>query len=53
MHPRFSNFLLTTAALIALSAAPAAAGPEGATVVGGGALVLALKDAIGQSRRPI
>ena len=29
MHPRFSNFLLTAAALIALSAAPAAAGPEG------------------------
>ena len=39
MHPRFSNFLLTTAALIALSAAPAAAGPEGATVVGGAATI--------------
>ncbi len=33
MHPRFSKFVLTTAALIAL-AVPAAAGPEGATVVG-------------------
>src|SRR5258707_9096986 len=39
MHPRFSNFLLTAAALIALSAAPAAAGPEGATVVGGAATI--------------
>ena len=29
MHPRFSKFLLTTAALIALTARPAAAGPEG------------------------
>src|SRR6266480_4528053 len=39
MHPRFSKFLLTTAALIALSARPAAAGPEGATVVGGAATI--------------
>src|SRR5439155_1974788 len=39
MHPRFSNFLLTTAALMALSVAPAAAGPEGATVVGGAATI--------------
>ena len=39
MHPRFSNFLLTTAALIALAAAPAAAGPQGPTVVGGAATV--------------
>src|SRR5258707_1176842 len=39
MHPRFSNFLLTAAALIALSAAPAAAGPEGGTVVGGAATI--------------
>jgi filamentous hemagglutinin family protein len=39
MHPRFSSFLLTTAALIALTAPPAAAGPEGATVVGGAATI--------------
>jgi filamentous hemagglutinin family protein len=39
MHPRFSNFLLTTAALIALAAAPAAAGPQGPTVVGGTATI--------------
>src|SRR5437588_11869297 len=39
MHPRFSSFLLTTAALIALAAAPAAAGPDGATVVGGAATI--------------
>jgi filamentous hemagglutinin family protein len=39
MHPRFSNFLLTTAALIALAAAPAAAGPQGPTVGGGAATV--------------
>src|SRR5262245_27636272 len=39
MHPRFTNFLLTTAALIALAAAPAAAGPQGPTVVGGAATV--------------
>src|SRR2546430_16990294 len=39
MHPRFSKFLLTTAALIALAARPAAAGPEGGTVVGGAATI--------------
>src|SRR5437660_4288686 len=39
MHPRFSKFLLTTAALIALTARPAAAGPEGATVVSGAAAI--------------
>jgi len=31
MHPRFSNLVLTTAALIALTAAPAAGGPLGGT----------------------
>src|SRR6266540_4638062 len=39
MHPRFSSLVLTTAALIALSAAPAAGGPEGGTVVGGAATI--------------
>src|SRR5260370_483521 len=39
MHPRFSNFLLTTAALVALTVAPAAAGPQGPTVVGGAASI--------------
>ena len=39
MHPRFSNLVLTTAALIALSAAPAAGGPLGGTVVGGAATI--------------
>ena len=39
MHPRFSNLVLTTAALIALGAAPAAAGPLGGTVVGGAATI--------------
>src|SRR5438445_4968641 len=39
MHPRFSKFLLTTAALIALTARPAAAGAEGGTVVGGAATI--------------
>src|SRR5438132_1659411 len=39
MHPRFSKCLLTTAALIALAARPAAAGPEGGTVVGGAATI--------------
>src|SRR5437764_6227227 len=39
MHPRFSKFLLTTAALIALTARPAAAGPEGGTVVCGAAAI--------------
>src|SRR6266480_271476 len=39
MHPRFSKFLLTTAALIALAARPAAAGPDGGTVVGGAATI--------------
>jgi hypothetical protein len=32
MHPRSSNLVLTTAALLALSVAPAAGGPEGGTV---------------------
>src|SRR6266516_3315008 len=35
MHPRLRNLLLTTAALLALGAAPAAGGPAGGTVVGG------------------
>src|SRR6266702_3266278 len=35
MHPRSRNLLLTTAALLALGAAPAAGGPAGGTVVGG------------------
>src|SRR4029077_330413 len=39
MHPRFSNLVLATTALIALGAAPAAAGPEGASVVGGAATI--------------
>src|SRR5262245_42260735 len=39
MHPRFSNLLLTTAALIAFAAAPAAGGPLGGTVVGGSATI--------------
>jgi filamentous hemagglutinin family protein len=39
MHPRSSNLVLTTAALIALSVAPAAGGPEGGTVVGGAATI--------------
>ena len=39
MHPRFSNLLLTTAALIALGAAPVAGGPLGGTVVGGSATI--------------
>jgi filamentous hemagglutinin family protein len=39
MHPRFSNLVFTTAALIALSAAPAADGPLGGTVVGGSATI--------------
>jgi hypothetical protein len=34
MHPRSSNLLLTTAALIALSVTPVAGGPEGGTVGG-------------------
>src|SRR6266508_2834388 len=40
MHPRSSNLVLTTAALIALSVAPAAGGPEGGTVVGGPAVIV-------------
>src|SRR6516225_9730716 len=40
MHPRLRNFLLTTAALLALGAAPAAGGPAGGTVVGGAATVV-------------
>src|SRR5947208_506659 len=39
MHPRLRNLLLTTAALLALGAAPAAGGPAGATVVGGSATI--------------
>lgn len=39
MHPRFSTLILTTAALIALGAAPAAAGPEGGTVAAGAATI--------------
>src|SRR5512132_611530 len=39
MHPRLRNLLLTTAALITLGAAPAVAGPEGGTVVGGSATI--------------
>src|SRR5215467_6657186 len=39
MHPRFSNLVLTTAAMIALAAAPAAGGPLGGTVVGGSATI--------------
>jgi filamentous hemagglutinin family protein len=39
MHPRFSNLMLTTAALLTLGLAPAAAGPEGGTVGGGAAAI--------------
>ncbi len=39
MHPRFSNLVFATAALIALGAAPAAGGPEGGTVAGGAATI--------------
>ena len=45
MHPRLSKLLLTTTALSAfvglvwLAAPPAAAGPEGGTVVGGAATI--------------
>jgi filamentous hemagglutinin family protein len=39
MHPRSSNLVLITAALIALSVASAAAGPEGGAVVGGAATI--------------
>src|SRR5260221_9669830 len=39
MHPRPRNLLLTTAALLALGAAPAAGGPAGGTVVGGAATI--------------
>jgi filamentous hemagglutinin family protein len=39
MHPRSSNLVLTTAALIALNVMPAAGGPEGGTVVGGAATI--------------
>src|SRR5262249_40268990 len=39
MHPRLHNLLLTTAALLALGAAPAARGPAGGTVVGGSATI--------------
>src|SRR5262245_39101890 len=39
MHPRLRNLLLTTSALLTLGAAPGAAGPNGATVVGGAATI--------------
>src|SRR5262252_2533671 len=39
MHPRLRNLLLTTAALLALGAAPAAGGPAGGTAVGGTATI--------------
>src|SRR5437660_7177843 len=39
MHPRLRNLLLTTAALLALGAAPAAGGPAGGTGVGGTATI--------------
>src|SRR5205809_1749733 len=39
MHPRFSNLVLTTAALLVLGVAPAAGGPEGGTVGGGAATI--------------
>src|SRR6516164_5416558 len=39
MHPCLRNLLLTTAALLALGAAPAAGGPAGGTVVGGTATI--------------
>jgi filamentous hemagglutinin family protein len=39
MDPRLRNLLLTTAALLALGAAPAAGGPAGGTVVGGTATI--------------
>src|SRR2546421_12399978 len=39
MHPRSRNLLLTTAALLALGAAPAAGDPAGGTVVGGTATI--------------
>src|SRR6516162_1410267 len=39
MHPRLRNLLLTTAALLALGAAPAAGGSAGGTVVGGTATI--------------
>src|SRR6266478_465920 len=39
MHPRLRNLLLTTAALLALGAAPAVGGPAGGTVVGGSATI--------------
>src|SRR5499425_941146 len=39
MHPRSRNLLLTTAALLALGAAPAAGGPAGGTAVGGTATI--------------
>src|SRR5258708_38656203 len=39
MNPRLRNLLLTTAALRALGAAPAAGGPAGGTVVSGSATI--------------
>jgi filamentous hemagglutinin family protein len=39
MHPRWRNLLLTTWALLPLGLTPAAAGPEGGTVVGGAATI--------------
>ena len=39
MHPRLCDLLLATTTLLALGASPAAAGPEGGTVVGGAATI--------------
>ena len=39
MHPRLRNLLVATTALLALGLAPAAAGPEGGSVVGGAATI--------------
>jgi hypothetical protein len=39
MHPRFRNLLLASSALLALGLAPAVAGPEGGSVVGGAATI--------------
>jgi hypothetical protein len=50
MHPRFSNLVFATAALIALGAAPAAGGPEGGTVAGGAATIGGDRQSIEQQR---
>ena len=39
MHPRLRNLLLATTPLLPLGLTPAAAGPEGGTVVGGAATI--------------